>query len=135
MDFHASMVRPHKQGEHMTLFKRTVSGNGFAGVASSACALMAMIGIVSMTGCAAVVDHPGAVAAAPSGESASPACARVLKANWSTALKSTENKECEAKFPEATIYRDDEANVVSTEALQTSKGPQIGLFTPFWVIF
>jgi len=88
-----------------------------------------------MTACAAVVDHSGAVAVAPSGESASSRCARVLKANWSTALKSTESKECEAKFPEATTYRDEEANVVSTEALQTSNEPQIGLCTPFWVIF
>jgi len=119
----------------MTLLKRTVSGNGFAGVVSSACALMAMIGIVSMTGCAAVVDHPGAVAVAPSGDSASPPCARALNANWSTALKSTESKECEGKFPEATIYRDEQANVVSAEALQTTNEPQIGLFTPFWVIF
>jgi hypothetical protein len=135
INFHALVVSADESyGGLMTLLKKPLSADLFAGMIWTACVLMAMIGIFSVAGCAAVVDRSGAPART-SGDISSSPCVRMLKANWSIALGPTEGSQCGSKFPEATIYRDEEANLPSTQKLQMSNDSQIGLFTPFWVIF
>ena len=118
----------------MTLLKKPLLADRFPGMICTVWVLIAMIGIFSMAGCAAVVDRSGAPAPTTSDVGSSP-CVRMLKANWSIASGPTEGSQCRSEFPEATIYRDEEANLLSTEKLRTSNDSQIGLFTPFWVIF
>jgi hypothetical protein len=59
---------------------------------------------------------------------------QMLKANWAIALRPTEGSECRAKSPEATVYRDEAANRPGTQSGMPDD-TQIGMFTPFWVIF
>jgi hypothetical protein len=115
----------------MTLLKKTLLVDRFTGMISTACLLMAMIGIFSVAGCAAVVDRSGAPPQTASAISSS-LCARMLTSNWSTP---TDGSQCQSNFPEATIYRDEEANLPDSQTLRTSNDSQIGLFTPVWVIF
>ena len=118
----------------MTPLDKPRSSKGLMGMTRTACLAMAIIGISTMAGCAAVVDH--STPPTPTGSDiSSSSCMRMLKANWSIALAPTQNSECQSKFPEATIYRDEEANLSATQQADASNDSQSGMFTPFWVIF
>jgi hypothetical protein len=118
----------------MTPLKKTLSVDRFMGMICTACVRMAMIGIFSVAGCAAVADRSGAPAPTASAIGPGP-CARMVVSSWSTALDPTEGSQCQSDFPEATIYRDEEANLPDSQTLRTSNDSLIGLFTPVWVIF
>jgi hypothetical protein len=118
----------------MTPLKKPLSANRFTGTIRTICVLMAMIGLFSVAGCAGVLDHSGAPAPTSSDSGSNP-CVRMLAANWSMPLGPMEGIQCQSKFPETTIYRDERANLPSTQTLQTSNDSQTGLFTPVWLIF
>lgn len=118
----------------MIPLKKIASVDRFMGMIYTASVLIVTIALFSLTGCAAVVDRSGESTPTTISDNDSNPCGRMLKATWSTALGPTEGGQCGSRFPEATIYRDDEANL-NTQTPHTSNLSQAGMFTPFWVIF
>jgi hypothetical protein len=91
--------------------------------------LIAALGVLSASGCVAQVERT------PSEYSlSSNACSQVLP-NGAAAPESSVSGPCQAKFPERTIMRDKEAELLTARSFQTWNGSQVDMWSPFWVTF
>ena len=91
--------------------------------------LIAALGVLSASGCVAQVERT------PNEYSlSSDACSHVLP-NGAAAPESRVSGQCQPKFPELTIMRDKEAELLTARSFQTWNGSQVDMWSPFWVTF
>ena len=95
--------------------------------------LIAALGVLSASGCVAQVERT------PNEYSlSSDACSQVLPdvlPNGAAAPESSVSAPCQPKFPELTIMRDKEAELLTARSFQTWNGSQVDMWSPFWVTF